>query len=409
MVGFFLFIRQTKRANKWTNFLIIAVMLFAFLNVVVVNGVLVGLVEGSSRPYREHYSGDVLISPAENNKFIKKTDRIAENIQSIDKDLKLTKRYFLPVQIEANYTEKVKSSELIDKASSRMIGIDPAKEDEVTQLSDLLVDGEYLDNNDLKEILVGSNLLEQYSRGVPGEETLKNVFVGSKVRATINQKYYEFVVKGIVESKISEIGSGIFINENLITKIRGRGDDNAEEIAVKLDKISPEELKQKILNTGIDQEDASVETWRESQGQFLEDISSTFNILGLLIGMIGITVASITVFIVIFINALNRKKYIGILKGIGICSQSIEIAYIFQALFYALVGTAIGLVTVYSFLKPYLDANPIDFPFSDGILFVPLSSTLIRIGFLFFITFWAGYLPAKIIVRKNTLDAILDR
>ena len=61
-VGFFLAFRQLKRSSIATTVLIIFVMTLTFLNLVVVRGVLVGLVEGITKVYDEAYSGDVFIS-----------------------------------------------------------------------------------------------------------------------------------------------------------------------------------------------------------------------------------------------------------------------------------------------------------------------------------------------------------
>ena len=119
--------------------------------------------------------------------------------------------------------------------------------------------------------------------------------------------------------------------------------------------------------------------------------------------------ATITIFIVIFINAITRRKFIGILKGIGINGQAIEISYILQSSFYAILGSGIGLFIIYAFLVPFFIAHPINFPFSDGILVAPISETMIRVALLVFATIIAGYIPARMIVRKNTLDSILGR
>jgi ABC-type antimicrobial peptide transport system permease subunit len=97
------------------------------------------------------------------------------------------------------------------------------------------------------------------------------------------------------------------------------------------------------------------------------------------------------------------------MKGIGIDGKVIEISYIFQSIFYALAGSLIGLVVVYGFLVPFFDKHPLNFPFSDGILVAPLSGTLIRILLLMVATLLAGYIPSRMIVRKNTLDSILGR
>ena len=119
--------------------------------------------------------------------------------------------------------------------------------------------------------------------------------------------------------------------------------------------------------------------------------------------------AAVTLFIVIFINAITRRRYIGILKGIGISELAIEISYVLQSIFYAVVGSGVGLIVVYGLIKPALDAHPINFPFSDGILVAPLDATLMRVAILVVTTVIAGYIPAKLIVRRNTLSAILGR
>jgi ABC-type antimicrobial peptide transport system permease subunit len=60
-------------------------------------------------------------------------------------------------------------------------------------------------------------------------------------------------------------------------------------------------------------------------------------------------------------------------------------------------------------LVPFIDAHPINFPFSDGILVATASGTLWRAFALLVATVIAGYIPAKIVSRQNTLDAILGR
>jgi ABC-type antimicrobial peptide transport system permease subunit len=78
-------------------------------------------------------------------------------------------------------------------------------------------------------------------------------------------------------------------------------------------------------------------------------------------------------------------------------------------MFYATIGSAIGLAVLYGFLSPYLAQHPINFPFSDGILVADPVGTFERVGVLILCTFIAGYIPAWMIVRRNTLDAILGR
>ena len=189
----------------------------------------------------------------------------------------------------------------------------------------------------------------------------------------------------------------------------GLTDNNTKEIAIKLKPgADPIAVRDTLILDGVNKY-AKVQTYSDAQPQFLKDIVATFNTLGTALGSIGLVVASITIFIVVFINAITRRKFIGILKGIGIDGHAIEISYIFQSIFYAVCGSVIGLAVVYGFLVPFFKAHPIDFPFSDGILVAPLDATLFRVFLLVVSTLIAGYIPAWMIVRRNTLDSILGR
>ena len=47
----------------------------------------------------------------------------------------------------------------------------------------------------------------------------------------------------------------------------------------------------------------------------------------------------------------------------------------YQATIYASLGIIVGMVLIFGMIKPYFTDNPIDFPFSDGILVATLSGT----------------------------------
>ena len=235
------------------------------------------------------------------------------------------------------------------------------------------------------------------------------MYVGTKIRVNINGIMREVTVKGILKSKVDNVRRGLFMIDSEAKSLMGRDDGNVAQIAIGLKNgIDPIAFKQKLVLAGVDAS-AKVQTYADAQPQFLKDIVATFRTLGNFLSSIGLVVSSITIFIVIFINALTRRKFIGILKGIGINGQAIEISYMFQSIFYALCGSTIGLILVYAFLVPAFKAHPINFPFSDGILVAPLGETMVRMGLLILSTIIAGYIPSPMIVRKNTLDSILGR
>ena len=181
------------------------------------------------------------------------------------------------------------------------------------------------------------------------------------------------------------------------------------EIAGKIaPKTDPYLVKNALLGSGVG-EVARVQTAAEGLPKFVIDIKNTFGLLGNVVGSIGLVVATITIFIVIFINAITRRKYIGILKGIGIDKRAIEFSYVLISIFYAAVGIAVGLLVLYGFLVPYINVHPIQFPFSDGILVAEIPNTALRAVILLVVTLIAGYIPARIVVKQNTLDAILGK
>ncbi|OHA95403.1 MAG: hypothetical protein A3C62_02380 [Candidatus Zambryskibacteria bacterium RIFCSPHIGHO2_02_FULL_39_16] len=384
-------------------------MTLTFLNLVVVSGILVGLIEGAVEANKEFYTSDIIISTLEKKNYIEQSPSILNIIRSMPEVAAVSARYLGSGQIEASYKTAAKEED-IDSAGASLVGIDPIAEDNLTGVSRFVIDGEYLSPNDYDQILIGAYLLTEYfpveSASFP---TLDNVSVGEKVRITIGDVKREMTVKGIVKSKVDEISYRIYFVDSQFRDLIGRNDYNVGEISIRLKNgANPNIIKEALLRAGVG-EHARVQTFEDAQPKFLQDIKDTFALLGNMISSIGLVVASITIFIVIFINAITRRKFIGILKGVGISGRTIEVSYVFQSFFYALSGSSIGLLILYGFLEPFISAHPINFPFSDGILVAPVSGTVIKILILIFTTVIAGYIPARMIVRKNTLDSILGR
>lgn len=409
-VGFFLGIRQIRHANIWTTLLIIFVMTLTFLNLIVVNGILVGLSIGSSLAYKAQYSGDVLVSRLPNRQYIEESHLIENVVRKMPEVKQVAVRYVAGGRIEANYEDIKKPGVLPDAVGADIAGINPSDEDAVTNLSQRLIAGSYLTDQDEDAVLVGSGLLSQYSTvASPGFESVSNVQVGSKIRIIVAGHTREVTVKGVVKSKVSQVQRRVYFTDNEFRQILGRTDYNADEIAIELHDTTTALRVRDVLRASQQIPTALIQTSQESQGSFLENITSTFRILGSVIGGIGLAVSSITIFIVIFVNAITRRRFIGILKGIGIQRSAILLSYMFQAFFYVVVGAIIGMGILYGVLAPYFSLNPIDFPFSDGILFLEQQTIIIQIVFLISATVIAGFVPAYIVIRGNTLDAILGR
>lgn len=409
-VGIFLGIRQLKRANRWTTGLIIFIMMLTFLNLVVVSGILIGLIVGGNNANRQQYTGDVIMTTLAGKQTIEKTQDIVQTLQVNPDITKHTERFLKGATIEANYKTRHDFNAAADTVGTQFTGIDVAQEESFSNISKYVTEGSFLNPNESGYVVLGSNLLRRFSSSFgDGFDSLDGTYPGDVVKITVGDKTQEFIVKGIVKSKVGEVSMRAYVNMLDFQKLVDRSDVNANEIAIMhADSVTDDALKQNLVADGFDRY-AKIQTADEAIPKFLTDIKTAFALLGNMIGAIGIVVASITIFIVIFINAVTRRKFIGILKGIGVAPQAIQVSYMLQSLFYALSGSLVGTIVLYGLLVPAFAKNPLNFPFSDGILVAEPTGTLIRFIILLVVTLIAGFIPARMIVRKNTLDSILGR
>ncbi|MBI2409778.1 ABC transporter permease [Candidatus Kaiserbacteria bacterium] len=410
-VGWFLAVRQIRRASLWTTSLIVFVMLLTFLNLVIVTGILVGIVQGITDQFRLLETGDVYLSALATEDYIGNSQEILSLVRSLPEAEKIAYRTIAGGTLEANYQNRTDFSEKPNSTSASITGIEPVAENKFSGLAKYVAEGEYLSPGDYDAVLLGSQFVDRYSFGeMPTLTPLKNVYPGTKIRLTVNGSTRIVTVKGIlVTTANSPLALKVFMLERELAQLAGRTDQNVDEIAIKLAPgADAEAFRDLLLRSGLG-EDAKVQSFLDAIPNGIAEITNTFAAIGNAIGSVGLAVAAITIFIVIFINALTRRKFIGILKGIGISGEAIEFSYVCQSLFYAIIGSGIGFAILYGFLVPYISAHPISLPISNAILVAPVPDTLIRIAILTLTTIIAGYLPARMIVRKNTLDSILGR
>lgn len=410
-VALFLAARYIRRTNPWQTVLVVCVMTLTFLNLVVVNGILVGLIDGALLGYKKNYAGDLLIQKLPEKDQINHAATIEALLQNESSVEAYSARIVEAGTIEANYRESIAYPDRVrDRVGVSIVGLDIPHESRVTNLTSSVIEGNFLAAGDDDSVVIGGNLIDRYFPAAIGLQTLSNVYPGDKVSIEIDTVRRDFTVKGIVRTKADNADLRVYMTSPQLKKMRSGLDSSPiDEFAIRLKDDTPLEVaRARILSYGIGSL-ALVQTSEEAIGEFIDEIKDTFTILSNIIGSISVIVASITIFIIIFITAITRQKYIGILKGIGISGITIELSYVCLSLFYSVLGIALGLFILYAFLVPYFQANPIDFPFSWGVLTVTELGVAVRSSILVLTTIIAGYIPARLIVKRNTLDSILGR
>lgn len=412
-VGFFMAVRDLKRANIWTTSLIVFMMALTFFNMILIGGILLGMAEGMISSFKKVYTSNILITPSLQKNTIEQTDIISTVIANVPGYLASSKRLTASAKVEYGYQTKIRESDKSESVMATVVGIDPEEENRVTNLTHYIIAGSYLNKGDIDSVIVGKNLLEKYVGGeTPAAQTerLKDVDVGSRIRLTAGNVEKEVLVVGVIGTDNSLIDTRLFMVDTAVQALMGRSDRNVNEIAILLeDGTSETDAKNYILNNIGNANDIIAKTSLEAVPSASADITTTFSLLANVVGAIALIVGAITIFIVIYVNAITRRKYIGILKGIGISTRAIEVSYIIQAFFYSVLGIILMSIIITQFLKPYFIINPISFPLGKSNLAVTEDDLLIRGIILTITSVISGLIPARIVAKQNTLDAILGR
>ena len=410
VIGFFLAYKAISRTGWMSRIFIILMMALTFLNLLLVRGVLVGIPDSSLVNIRSDEIGDLVISRLEGKSEIEQTYALTQYLDAHPEVTGYSVRYRSSASIESDYGRSKKEGANASKRSTVVFGIDPSNEESVTNFSRFIIDGRFLQRGDTNAIVLGKGMLGTYS--TPGEnftdeQLLQNVYVDSKVLVSLNGDTREYRVVGISSNK-GQADQRAYITDTQMRLLLASNNPNASEIAVRLsdpglDGAVVEELRAQFGNI------AKAETSLEAAGEFLTDIKTIFDFLSGFVGLIGIVISGITIFIVIFINAMSRRKEIGVMRAIGVPKQYIQVSYFFQSIFYALSGILLALLLFFALIEPYFRRKPIDFPFTDVYLAVSLPVIAIQIAILLFAAFLAGYIPSRIVVKRKILALLLGR
>jgi putative ABC transport system permease protein len=407
-VGSFLAYRAVKRSSRYVTVLIVIILTLIFLNMVAVGGLLIGMMKGAEVGFVKYMFGTMTVKPLTDKEYIQRADELISFAKSLPGFKAYAPRITAGAKLEAHYKERKKGSRG-DSVSAQVIGIDPDKEGQTTLFPSTIVEGRYLNEDDRGKIVLGSILAGKRLLAVMGQ-SMVDVYVGDKILVTFgNGVQREYEVVGIMKSKYEILDMEGFISLKEMQEILGITDGRITEIAIKTDDfMKADEFKKPFVNAGYDKYNL-LQTWYDGIGAMMQDVLSSIGLITDIIGSIGLMVGGITMFIMIFINAVSKRRFIGVLKACGLTSASIVWSFVFQAVFYTVVAVGLGLLILYGLMIPYINNNPIDFAFADGIIYVTDEYVALRVIVLVIVSMVSGLVPAYMIAKENTLNAILQR
>ena len=392
-VAFFLASRLITRGNKGTLLLTIMIIAMVFLNLIFLPSIIAGIVVLFNQQSIDYSYGNLVIEPRENQLVITNIEQLQQKINRIPGVTATAPRY----TSAATIVYKGKST------TPLLIAINPDDEKQVLKTHTKIISGDYLNEGDTDQMVIGYTLAGNKDQKVDITPTLGGVEVGKTVEVIFNNGVTrQYRIKGITATNSFSVDSNAFITRKELESVLGTK-DTANQILVRTQNTGNENVMRiTLMQYGIQEK---IWTWQDKSADFLKSIVGSFDIINIISTIVSLIIAIVVIFIVIFINTVYRRKQIGILQAIGIDRSIIIKSYIFQALFIFACGTAVGCVLLFAVLQ-YLTASPLVFP---GGPVAPVLETMLvvrAIGSLLIVSLIAGYVPSWLTTREDILSAI---
>ena len=404
-VALFLAYKSIIKGNRWALALVILVMSLSFANLILTPSILAGVTNTIDKQQVNTLFANVVIDPEEDEYYLERVNQTKKKIEQIPGVVGVSSHLGSEAFIEYQWQKKESVSDKGKSGTWSVIGIDPDQEINVTTIHEHIIQGSYLGTDDRDAIVLGIEVAGGDSAQSSAFLTLEGVQVGEEVRLTYpNGIQREYRVKGIFHAREMQADRLAFVTRKEMTSVLGRAvfTDRASQILVKTEQAGGESLFiEEFEAIGINGE---IRSWQEYGG--MGGIVSSFDVITSLINAIGLIVAAIVMFIVIYINVLNRRRQIGILRAIGIKRNIVITSYLAQALFYAILGIAFGGLIMHFVIEPYFINYPLDLPLGFVSLSIePLSIQKAAWG-LILAAIFSGIIPVLSIIRQSIIKSI---
>ncbi|MFA5747292.1 MAG: FtsX-like permease family protein [Candidatus Paceibacterota bacterium] len=399
--AFFIAYKSIVKGNRSTSALLIFVLSLSFLELMFITGILGGLTNGIVQTVVNTSTSHIEIMPQEEptvKNYIEHQEELRRDIEAIPGVIATARHYTLG----GSFSYDKEKSGKFKTVSAQIYGIDPDQEKKVSTIADYIIDGKYLDGLSTDEILLGAGLAGGY--GLPQPNDLGGVRAGDKVQvAYSNGIVRSYTVKGVYNVVIGTITNAAFITSKEADSILSTYNE-ASEVLVKVDQSGAaldkyvSEIKKVAPNLVVKKYTDII--------SIIGTLLDAFDLISYIVSIISIVVAAITIFVLIYVSAVNKRRQIGILKAIGIKENTIVLSYVFQSLFYAVCGIIVGLVLLFGILSPAIREHPLRLPFGNVYLVYTGWRVVISVISLLLAGFFGGLIPARIVARENILKAI---
>lgn len=394
----FLAYKTIVRGSKGTLIMTILIMTLAYVNLIFISSIFGGIVEAINEQYIDNLYGNIVITPASDKMYIE--NKQMSSINHIPGIVAISAHYINDALI--SYDE-YKDGNNIQQGKWKIKSVNVEDEKKVTTISNSIISGEYLDDKDRDKIVIGKEI----AGGQGGDLdylSLGGVLVGDKIDVKFSNNIKRtYTIKGIFSTKNNQADQMAFVTRKEMESVLGVHNLSSEIIIKTIEKGQEEQYIEPIRQSGF--YDEEIRTWEQLTG-FTSSASKSFTMISVILGAIGTIVAGITIFIIIFVSIVNKRRQIGILKAIGMKESTIILSFVMQAVFYAIIGILLGISIILFVIRPFFADNPLDFPV--GWVSLKITFDIIKISniSLMVAALIGGFIPAFRGTRESILDSI---
>ena len=398
--AWFLASRSVWRGNRAVLFLTPLIICLAVLNLLFFDGLFAGLYKSIDRQVIDNLFGNILIEPPSDDTYIVGANSKINSIASVPGVMASAPHYKSGALFSF---DKDHDGRQVTRGQYSVFSIEPDKEPLVTAIKSRLIAGRYLTDTDRDAVVMGVEAaggpLSMYPR-----ISLGGVSVGDTVYAVYpNGVSRTYTVVGIYKTGVDFADSMVFVTHKEMEGVLGIQDVAMEILVKTAPNVSEADVVPRLRQIGLAKEKIT------PYYDFLNYVGATkqsFDFLKVITSLVSLIIVTITVFIVMYIHVTNKKRQLGILRALGISESTIVLSYIFQAVVYCVVGLGVGCIIMFGFLIPFFLRRPLDAGFGLVSLYVNSTDAIEGILIITGTNLIAGYIPARLAIRRTIISAL---
>jgi putative ABC transport system permease protein len=400
-VALFMAFKSIARGNIGITLLTIAMLVLVNLNMLFVPSLVNGIVHSANDKVITTYSSNIIVESTDDQPLMGDIRELASQIEKINGVTAVTYRNNLGATLSTDVggtTDNEHTNCII-----RSIPVDRDKR--VFDIANSIIEGTYLDPGDSDQILLGVQLAGADRKGIElYASSLKKVHSGDKISVKYaNGVKKQYHVKGIFYTEFVQTDLQAYVTDREFKSIYPLTDNRATVINVKI--ADDNQAQNIIADISRLRNNLKFSTWQDTAGIVLS-MTTSFDIIKSILTLVNLLVAGITVFIVTYIDLVNKRRQIGIERAIGITPAAITVSYMLRALFYGLTGTVISYYLFIYVVTPLEASHPFHFPFGNVALFIGRGDIIQSFSVILGVAIFAAFLPVWQTIRIRLLDAI---